>query len=122
MRRDDPPSLLGASLLEHFVVTLDPRSRTAYFESYRPGPFERSGFGLQLSFADPMSVSLVWEDSPAARAGLEVGEAIKAINGEPVSASCTDIRAALAALGGEQIDLEWDGGQATLARRPPLGR
>ena len=122
MRRDDPPSLLGASLLEHFVVTLDPRSRSAYFESYRPGPFERSGFGLQLSYSDPVSVSLVWEDSPAARAGLKVGEAIKAINGEPVSASCAGIRAALTALGGGQIDLEWDGGQASLARRSPLGR
>ena len=29
---------------------------------------------------------------------------------------------ALTALGGGQIDLEWDGGQASLARRSPLGR
>jgi predicted aspartyl protease len=39
--RESAPSLIGAMLLDHFVVTLDTKSELAYFDVYRDGPFKR---------------------------------------------------------------------------------
>ena len=114
MVREAPPSLLGAKLLEHFVVTLDARSGYAYFDEYRGGPFVQPSFGFGLSFADGIAVSLVWEDSPAAAAGVQVGQVLTSIQGRPADATCESMRNALRALSGESIELVWEGGGATL--------
>lgn len=71
--RASPPSLVGAAVLDHFVVTLDAAGAAAYFDRYRDGPFARGSYGFGLSFEDAPVVSLVWEDSPAEAAGLRVG-------------------------------------------------
>jgi hypothetical protein len=102
--------------LEHFVVTLDPRSGFAYFDEYRGGPFVEPSFGFGLAFDDGVAVSLVWADSPAARAGLQVGQRLMSIQGEPTDSTCEAIRRALRAMSGETIELAWDGGDATLIR------
>lgn len=115
--RGSNPSLIGASILEHFVVTLDTRSSTAYFEEYRGGPFSRASFGFSMSFENESIISLVWNGSPAHRAGLRSGQRVTSINGEPVSASCGDIRRARRALADDYaIDIAWDSGAATLTR------
>lgn len=115
--RESPPSLIGASILEHFVVTLDARSSAAWFDRYRAGPFSRPSYGLGLAFEDGVSVSLIWDDSPAAAAGLEVGQRLVSINDEPATASCEGIRSAMRAMSvGDSIELGWDGGGATLVR------
>ena len=119
--RESPPSLIGASILEHFVVTLDARSASAWLDRYRDGPFARPSYGFGLAFDDGISVSLVWDDSPAAAANLQVGQRLTSINGQPATATCDGVRGAMRAMTtGDSIDLQWDGGQATLVREPAM--
>ncbi len=114
--REAPPSLLGAPLLDHFVLTLDQRSEAAYFASYRDGPFERPTFGFSLGLSDPITISLVWEETPASDAGLPVGRTVASINGAAVDYSCSGITRALEAMSADSIDIEWDGGAASLRK------
>lgn len=114
--RERPPSLVGASILEHFVVTFDSKSETAYFDQYREGPFVRSSFGFSLAFGEPISVALVWEESPAAEAGLRAGQAITAINGEATDSSCEGMRRALQAMQEDTVRIEIEGQLITLTR------
>lgn len=117
--RESAPSLVGASILEHFVVTLDAKNSKAYFDRFRDGPFVRSSFGFGLAFEPDAAISLVWDGSPAAEAGLRVGQRVTAINAKPTAASCDGIRSAMRAMAdGSSIDIEWDGGAATLVREP----
>lgn len=120
--RDGAPSLIGAALLEHFVVTLDVRQRSAWFDRYRDGPHARGSFGLGLNFEDGARISLLWNDSPAAAAGLELGQRISALNDAPLGTDCADIRRAMRALSEDaSITVGWDGGSARLNRAaPPL--
>lgn len=114
--RESPPSLLGAALLEHFVVTLDARSGAAYFDRYRQGPLVRPSFGFTLAFEPEIAVAVVWDGSPAAAAGLAAGLPLTAIDGVATSASCEGMRRALEAMSGDTVTVEWAGGAATLSR------
>lgn len=117
LRRESPPSLIGASILSHFVVTLDYNSSTAYLHQYRDGPFLRQSFGFGLAFDDSVSVSMVWDDSPAAEAGLRVGHAVTALDGRPTDTSCAGIRSAIQAMAeSDSLDVGWDGATKTLSR------
>jgi len=118
--RESPPSLIGASLLKHYIITLDPRSKAAYFEKYYEAPFMRSSFGLSLAFEPTMSVSLVWDKSPASKAGLQVGQLLNSINGEATSTSCDSIQNVLKAMSGDLVELEWEGGATKLIRETRL--
>jgi membrane-associated protease RseP (regulator of RpoE activity) len=121
--RESAPSLIGASVLEHFVVTLDSRSQSAYFESYRDGPYARSSFGFSLDFEDAVTVSRVWDDSPAANAGLKVGQRIASINDQAAETSCAGIRRAMQAVAdsaSDSITLEFNGESRTLKRTPDI--
>lgn len=118
--RQSPPSLIGASFLKHYVVTLDPRSNAAYFDRYLKSPFVRASFGFRLAFDEPISVALVWADSPAEQAGLSAGMAITSINGTSTSGSCEGIEFALDALANDRIELEWEEGSAILDKHLPL--
>lgn len=120
IRRESPPSLIGASILEHFVITLDSRSGSAYFSKYREGPFSRPSFGFSLAFDEQILVALVWDDSPAAKAGLRAGQHLTSINGMATTLSGDGIRRALKAMSGQTIELEWEGGAATLTRKPQI--
>ena len=119
--RESPPSLLGASLLEHFVITLDTRSESAWFDRYREGPYDRPSFGFTLAFEDAITVGIVWEGSPAATAGLSAGTRLTAINGAPTDPSCAGIRSALEAMSGSTIEVAWEGGSAVLVRQSRPG-
>jgi C-terminal processing protease CtpA/Prc len=77
------PSLIGASVLERFIITLD---------------------------------SLVWEDSPAAKAGLKLVQYLTSINGVETKLSIDGIQRALQAMSGQTIKLEWEGGATILTR------
>jgi hypothetical protein len=120
--RESSPSLVGASMLEHFVVTLDTRSATAWFDPYRPGPYQRTSFGFGLGFDDGVAVSLVWNGSPAEAAGVQVGRRLTSIDGQPIAGSCDGIRTAMQAMSQQRdtIELGWQGGGANLTRRPPF--
>lgn len=115
--RESPPSLVGASILQYFVVTLDTKNEAAYFDPFRPGPFDRGWYGFSLSFDEVVSVSMVWSESPASEAGLQVGQQVHSINGAPGGTSCTGVREAMQAIWeGDSIDIGWQGGSATLRR------
>lgn len=115
--REAPPSLIGAPLLDHFVLTLDHRSESAYFASFKEGPFRQPSFGFALGLIDAITISLVWEDTPAAEADLPVGQTLTSINGTTPEYSCSGIRDALQAMSAEIIDLKWETGEARLERR-----
>lgn len=119
--RQQSPSLFGASLLRHFVVTLDARSETAYLKQTGEPPSPATGFGFRFGFENEITVALVWDESPAAEAGLEIGQVITAINGKAVDGSCDGMRRALDAMAADSIELAWRGGSATLERKawPP---
>lgn len=111
------PSLLGASLLDHYVITLDSKNNTAYFDAYRDEPLLRQTFGFGLSFDQSVTVSLVWEDSPAANAGLVVGDRVITVNGEPITTSCDDMKRTMQLMAGaEQLAIEWQGSRGTTTR------
>ncbi|MEL7374589.1 MAG: PDZ domain-containing protein, partial [Pseudomonadota bacterium] len=116
--RPIPPSLLGAPLFRQYRVTLDVSSQQAFLEPVGTTPEVSTNLGFQLGFDDEVSVALVWEDSPAAKAGLKVGQSITAINGQSTDTSCDGMRFALEAMSGDTIELAWPGGSATLTRAP----
>ncbi|MEM7282612.1 MAG: aspartyl protease family protein [Pseudomonadota bacterium] len=113
--RESPPSLIGASFLDHFVVTLDFRSSAAYLDKYSDEVFTKPSFGFSLGFEEQIFVSLVWKDSKAERAGLRVGQRITSINGVATDLSCEGMLRAIEAMNGEKIELAWDGGSAALS-------
>lgn len=117
IRRESSPSLIGAKLLEHFVVTFDSKSGVAYFTKYNDGPLADSSFGFSLAFNEGISVALVWDKSAAAMAGLCPGMALTSINGKETELSNEGIQSAISALQGNDIHLEWIGGSATLTQK-----
>lgn len=119
--RESSPSLIGAAVLDHFVVTLDMRDQAAYFAPYRDGPFVREGYGLAMDLDDGQRVSLVWDDGPASEAGLRAGDRVISLNGEPVKTSCDGIRRTMQAVStGDELEIEWENGAATLRRESML--
>ncbi len=105
--RESSPSLIGTSILEHFVVTLDTKSSSAYFSEYKKGEYIRPSYGFSLSFDEQVLVSLVWDNSPAQKAGLSVGQHVTSINGKPTETSCEGIRDVMKAMESDSIQLEW---------------
>ena len=120
--RTSPPSLIGTALLEHFVVTLDAKNSAAWFDRYNNEPPAQDSYGFGLGFDEKVRVSLVWEDSPAADAGIAVGDQIKTINGQQTGNSCPAIRHALSAMQeSSTITLEIEGGpEPRVLQKAPL--
>jgi len=117
LRRDSAPSLIGSSILQHFIVTLDSRHSTAYFDPVREGPYARPSFGFALDLGEAVTVSMIWKGSPADQAGLRVGNVLTSINGQPADPSCEGIRRAMQAMTDKDVmEIEWEGGAARLAR------
>lgn len=120
IQRESSPSLIGARMLQHFVVTFDSKSGIAYFTAYADGPFARPSFGFTMAFDRKVSVALVWDNSPAHKAGLRAGQHLTSINGVATDLSSNGIRRAIESMAAQKIKLEWDGGSATLTRKSHL--
>ena len=116
MERKLAPSLIGASILDQFIVTVDSVAGAFYFDRYSRSSTQ-SSFGFALSFEGGTHVSLVWEDSPAAQAGMSAGQRILSLNGSPTGPSCDSIRGTFQHMQGDTVDVEWIGGTAKLSRR-----
>jgi len=116
-KRDLPPSLIGARILENYIITLDSRSESAYFKEYFDGPFTNSSFGFSLAFNHNISIGAVWDDSPAKAAGLRTGIELTSINGIDIEYTREGLFRAVAAMKGQEIELAWKGGSAKLVRK-----
>ncbi len=79
---------VGQGFLSRFDLTFDYRAQVIHLEPNaahgRPDHFSLTG--LRLGTADPGLVEQVYPGSPAADAGLQEGDRILAINGEPIAA------------------------------------
>ncbi|WP_286269105.1 retropepsin-like aspartic protease [Thalassotalea hakodatensis] len=116
-RRKLSPSLIGARILENYIVTLDSRSEKAYFKEYSDGVLAKSSFGFSLAFDNNISIGAVWENSPAKAAGLQAGLALKSINNIEVEFTKEGLHRAMEALEGQTIELTWKGGSVKLVKK-----
>lgn len=86
---NDAPALLASDFLQRFVLTVDLPQRKLWLHpdsSYRADPYEFSGIGLQFAAQkNNIYVVSVWDDSPAAHAGLLRGDQILKVQGKDVS-------------------------------------
>lgn len=84
--RKAPPSLIGAALLDQYIVTLDYTTDTLLLQK-RQNPVPASiDPGYALSIVDgAATVTQLFEDSPAARAGLRLGDRVISVNGHQLN-------------------------------------
>ncbi|HZO93502.1 MAG TPA: aspartyl protease family protein [Candidatus Baltobacteraceae bacterium] len=109
---------IGADVLQRYTVTFDYRARTVTFapngQSIPDFPTDRTG--LSLNQHDPGSVDVIGvaPGSPAAVAGVRVGDEIVAVNGRPVAQyGDTELSAAIHGLTGPVLRLTLRRGGAT---------
>ena len=115
--------LLGTDLLQQFVVTLDLGNNRMYLTSNRKSHIDRflfSTIGIQFAKdADGrITIRAVWKPSPAATAGLKIGDLILAVNDTDVQGmSPEDLSHELHGPPGTQVNLviESDGRKQALA-------
>lgn len=115
--RDLSPSLIGARILENYIITLDSQSESAYFKEYSEERFTTSSFGFSLAFNNKISIGSVWNESPARAAGLKPGLELLSINGAEVKFTKEGIFRALSAMQGQTIELAWKGGSVKLIKK-----
>lgn len=121
--RASSPSLIGSSIMQNFIVTLDMKNSLVYFERIRDGSYVRQSYGFGFDFDEAVSISAVWDDSPASAAGLRVGQRITSINGQPIDASCDGIRRAMRAISnGNVLELGLGSGNVKLTRDESRGK
>ncbi|MEM8484400.1 MAG: aspartyl protease family protein [Bacteroidota bacterium] len=120
IQRELSPSLIGAAMLKHFVVTLDIKSEAAYFNQYADGGFSHPSFGFSLAFEGEVYVAAVWDNSPAQAAGIRPGLRFTEINGVKPAFTCQGIQQALNAMQADELNLVWATGSATLSRKTSI--
>jgi predicted aspartyl protease len=105
---------IGSGFLKRFTVTYDYAHQRIYLKRAVPPPadagrFDRSGMWINAG-AHGYSVTYVSEGGPAAAAGLEAGDVIIAIDGNPAEAAAlSDARTQLRALpAGTRLAVEID--------------
>jgi C-terminal processing protease CtpA/Prc len=80
---------IGADVLRRFTLTLDYRARTVTFEpnAAAGAPFlqDMTGMTIQQRVFGEFAIISIAAGTPAAEAGLQVGDAIVAINGRSVA-------------------------------------
>ncbi len=131
--QQEAPTLIGASLLEHYVVTLAYPHKRAFFYKNSEAPLRRSSFGFGPDFdAQAVTASFVWEESPAYGAGIHPGDRLMRIGDSDLTAitqqnRCPVIRDVLESLDDDamlRVDFEHEGAATTveLTRQPTLQR
>jgi hypothetical protein len=105
---------LGSGLLKRFTLTLDYANRVLYLEPNanfsKPDVFDRSGLWVMNDANGTCEVQGVVKSSPGAKAGLQVGDRILAINGVKLdSTQIATFREKLKQPPGTQIELQVQG-------------
>jgi len=119
IQRELSPSLIGASMLERFIITLDSRSGSAYFKEYSQKAYLQPSFGFTLAFDQQISIALVWDKSPAKLAGLQAGMKLISVNGVKTELTSQGIERVMKAMAAKEIELEWESGSTTLNKVLP---
>lgn len=98
-RSIDRDGTIGAQLLCRFNLIIDTQNRKFYFKpnSYFNNPFTYNIAGVEVELSNGIfpliEVSAVWKDSPAAKAGLQVGDIISEVNNvKTVGTSISELR------------------------------
>ncbi len=86
--RGAPPSLLGARLLDSYVVTLDyPGGRILFEPRHPPGRQEaKAGYAIGM-VGDNAEVVQLFDGSPAMKTGLRLGDRVLQVGGRALEAS-----------------------------------
>ena len=131
--REETPTLIGASLLSHYLVTLAYPRKRAFFYKNSEAPLQRTSFGFGPSFdSQAVTASFVWDESPAYSAGIRPGDRLMRIGDSDLTtiteqARCPIVRDVLESLDTDatlRVDFEHAGTATTveLARQTTLQR
>jgi hypothetical protein len=107
---------LGEPILAQFNVTFDYRRHQVWLDPLpgrAPRAYNRAGLGLSKVGEAPFKVGLVIPGSPAERAGIHVGDLVRAVDGRPASA--------MAAFEARERFLQPAGSVVTLTVQPAAG-
>jgi len=85
IKRGSRNGTIGGNALSHFNVIINYHDQKMYFRkgSRFNEPFEYDMSGMRLSYLENprrMEITYILEDSPADKAGLEVGMVVKSVN------------------------------------------
>ncbi len=86
---EDFGGILGSDILQQFEITFDLKNNTVFLKpdtKYKRDPYRYVTIGIQIAKDDQGAVQVmsVWKDSPAAHAGFQPGDLIKAVDGQPI--------------------------------------
>jgi hypothetical protein len=81
--------ILGSDILQQFEITYDLKNNRIFLRPdtlYKRDPYRYVTVGIQIANNGQggFEIMSVWKDSPAARAGLQQRDVLKAVDGEPV--------------------------------------
>jgi PDZ domain len=105
---------LGSGLLKRFTLTLDYPNQVLYLEPNanfaKPDEFDRSGLWVMIDADGTCEVKDVVKDGPGAKAGLQAGDRILAINGAKLSSTqIAELRDKLKQPAGTKVRLQVQG-------------
>jgi predicted aspartyl protease len=109
---DDFGGILGSDILGQFEITFDLKKDTIYLlldAHYTVDPYRYTTVGIQIArdIQGVVQIMSVWKNSPAAKAGIQAGDLIEAINGQPIeSQTLEQVSSKLHAREGTEIKLE----------------
>jgi predicted aspartyl protease len=86
---EDFGGILGSDILQQFEITFDLRTNTVFLRpdsQYKRDPYRYVTIGIQIAKNDQGAVQVmsVWKNSPAANAGIQAGDLIKAVDGQTI--------------------------------------
>jgi S1-C subfamily serine protease len=83
--------ILGSDALRQFEITFDLKNNTVYLtpdSSYKVDPYRYTTGGIKIAKGEQgiFQIMSVWRGSPVAKAGIQAGDQMKALDGQTVEA------------------------------------
>jgi len=104
--------ILGSDILRQFEITFDLEKNAIYLLPdihYTVDPYRYTTLGIQIAknLQGAFEIMSVWKNSPAAKAGIQAGDAIRAIDGQSIeSQPLEQVSSRLHAKEGTEVGLE----------------